>query len=102
GSGATGWLRSAWQQRDSAMVLPRPVEPELCWFVREAWPSPSTGTELTEGALEPGQALVLTAESDHLVCFGDGIESDALHLSWGQRLTIRRAERCLHLVVDRG
>lgn len=99
GTGATGWLRSAWQERYSDLLLPEPTDPTLCWFVREAWPSPATGTTLTEGAVDDGEAIVLLAESDQLVCFGDGIEADALSLTWGQRLTIRTAARRLQLVV---
>lgn len=99
GTGATGWLRSAWQERRSSLVLPEPTAPTLCWFVREAWPSPATGTELTEGSLAKGEEVVLRAESDRLVCFGDGIEADALTLTWGQRLTVCAARRRLHLVV---
>ncbi len=98
GTGATGWLRSAWQERRSALTLPDPNSPELCWFVREAWPSPATGTKLTEGSLAKGETLIILAETDQLVCFGDGIEADALSLTWGQRLTIRTASRCLRLV----
>jgi hypothetical protein len=99
GTGATGWLRSAWQERRSALQLPGPTDAELCWFVREAWPSPATGTEHTEGLIREGEVLVVHAESDQLVCFGDGIEADAIVLSWGQRLEVRRATRCLRLVV---
>jgi hypothetical protein len=98
GTGATGWLRSAWQERRSALTLPDPTAPALCWFVREAWPSPATGTELTEGSLAGGDTLTLLAETDQLVCFGDGIEADAISLTWGQRLTIRTARRHLRLV----
>jgi hypothetical protein len=98
GTGATGWLRSAWQERRSALPLPSPTESRLCWFVREAWPSPATGTDLTEGTLDHGGGLTVVAESDQLVCFGDGIESDALKLSWGQRVTIKTAAERLRLV----
>jgi hypothetical protein len=81
-------------------VLPEPTDPTLCWFVREAWPSPGTLTNLTEGVLDARSELTLVAESERLVCFGDGIEADALSLTWGQRLTIRRAGRSLRLVVS--
>ena len=98
GTGATGWLRSAWQERHSDLSLPRPTDPELAWFVREAWPSPATGTDLTEGVVAPGATLTVVAESDLLVCFGDGIETDALRLTWGQRLTVARSDERLRLV----
>lgn len=98
GTGATGWLRSSWQERRSDLQLPQPTALELCWFVREAWPSPATGTSCTEGIIADAHTLTISVESDRLVCFGDGIETDSLSLSWGQRLTIRRSESRLRLV----
>lgn len=100
GTGATGWLRSAWRERRSALPLPGPTNPGLCWCVREAWPSPTTGCDLTEGLLAAGQELTVTAESDQLVCFGDGIEADALALTWGQRLTVGISSTRLRIVVS--
>ncbi|MFB6897032.1 hypothetical protein [Streptomyces hydrogenans] len=99
GTGATGWLRSLWQQRSSALALPGPAEPRLAWFVREAWPSPTTGTRRVEGLLGPGQDLRLTVESDRLVAFGDGVESDALDLTWGQTVRLSVADTRLRLVT---
>jgi hypothetical protein len=98
GTGSTGWCRSAWLERRSALTLPAPTDPTLCWFVREAWPSPSTGTDLTEGTVEVAEQLAVTAESD-LVVFGDGIETDFVALTWGQTATLQLAARHLRLVV---
>lgn len=98
GTGSTGWCRSVWLARRSTLDLPAPEEGRLCWFVREAWPSPATGTALTEGMLGPDQSLQVVAESD-LVVFGDGIESDAVSLGWGQGVTVSIAGRPLRLVA---
>ncbi|MCS0636684.1 hypothetical protein NX801_13650 [Streptomyces sp. LP05-1] len=99
GTGATGWLRSLWLERHSTTPLPAPCDPRLLWFVREAWPSPATGTSRTAGGLERGQELRLTVESDRIVAFGDGMEADALELTWGQSVRLGIAATSLRLVT---
>jgi hypothetical protein len=98
GTGATGWCRSISLERRSEVPLPDPGEDRLVWFVREAWPSPATETELTEGVLDSHSSLYLGVESDQLVVFGDGIEADFLIASWGQRLRLHEASMKLRLV----
>jgi len=98
GTGATGWIRSVWQERGGGTPLPGPTEERLLWFVREAWPSPATGTSLVAGELPRGAELRLTVESDRLIAFGDGVESDALELTWGQSVRVGMAEVRLRLL----
>ncbi|MFF5366850.1 hypothetical protein [Streptomyces sp. NPDC013187] len=98
GTGATGWLRSLWQERGGALRLPAPTENRLLWFVREAWPSPATGTSLTAGELPAPARLRLTVESERLIAFGDGMESDAVELTWGQTVEVGVCRERLRLV----
>jgi NAD kinase len=99
GTGATGWAASLVRGRAAAPPLPAPGAAELAWFVREAWPSPTTGAELTAGLLEPGAPLTVVVEADALVVFGDGLEADRLTATWGQSVTLDLSERRLHLVL---
>jgi hypothetical protein len=98
GTGATGWLRSLWQERGGTLPLPRPTEERLLWFVREAWPSPVTGTSLVAGELAARASLRLTVESERLIAFGDGMERDAVELTWGQSVRVAVCGQRLRLV----
>lgn len=99
GTGATGWASSIHRCHKCDLCLPSPADGSLIFFVREAWPSPATGTDLVEGLITPSQKLEVISEmNDTGVIFGDGIEEDALHFGWGQSAFVGRAERALHLV----
>ncbi|HEV2372452.1 MAG TPA: hypothetical protein VGS19_09790 [Streptosporangiaceae bacterium] len=98
GTGATGWARSAWLERHSTLVMPAPAEQRLAWFVREAWPSPLTRVSLTEGSLVTGAVMTIVVESDRLVAFGDGVEGDAVNLTWGQTVAVGVASQTLRLL----
>ena len=99
GTGATGWLLSVARERRSALTLPTPTARRLGWFVREAWPSPSTGADLTEGLVDENQTLMIQVRSESLVLFGDGMEADRVTLAWGQTVAIAPAQRTLNLIV---
>jgi NAD kinase len=99
GTGATGWCASITAERGSQIPSPKPTEPALAWFVREAWPSPATGTSRTAGVLTGTEQLRVVAEAENQVVFGDGLEADRLLTTWGQEISIGVAEDCLQLVV---
>lgn len=99
GTGVTGWCASITRERHSALLLPGPEEQALAWFVREAWPSPGTGTSHTEGLLVGEESLGVIVESDSLVLFGDGLEGDRLTVGWGQEIRVGVDRRTLRLVV---
>jgi NAD kinase len=100
GTGATGWGRSVAQQRKCEEILPKPEEAKLAWFVREPFPSVSTGITLDHGALVSGQVLEATSElGDNGVIFADGIESDTLEFIDSQTVKISVAPELLKLVI---
>ena len=96
GTGASGWCASLQRLQAPGLTLPQPDAPGLAWFVREPWPSPSTQAGMVAGLLDVDATLTLDVESDTLVIFGDGMETDRLTIGWGQRVTIRRSTRVLH------
>jgi hypothetical protein len=101
GTGATGWAMSINRQRARPLELPLPTSPQLAWFVREAWESPTTGATLTGGMLAAGAALEVTSElAGDGVVFGDGIEGDRLPLDWGRRVHVGVARERLLLVAQ--
>jgi hypothetical protein len=100
GTGATGWCISIAGERGMEERLPAPMAPELAWFVREAWPSPATGATLTAGRVSAGEELTIACEGERLVAFADGVESDHLVLSWGQKTAVKLSPHVLNLVVS--
>ena len=103
GTGATGWLASLWAQARPSFALPDADSADLAYFVREAWPSPATGTSLVAGLLASEAEVRIRAQSS-LVVFGDGIERDRLRVEWGQEIVLgrsRRQLRLLHVPVGR-
>ena len=99
GTGATGWCLSIARGVGATELLPRPTERALAYFVREAWPSPMTGTTLVRGRLSSAPLRVTSEMGDGGVVFGDGIEEDRLVIGWGVRLDVAIARRTLTLAI---
>lgn len=100
GTGSTGWALSIHKERQSRVAILTPNDSALAFFVREAWPSITTGTSITEGFILPRECLEVVSEMESGgVLFGDGIESDSVELLWGQRVIITAAERSLRIVT---
>ncbi len=98
GTGATGWALSIARERQTRVELPAPTERRVAFFVREAWPSPTTGTAIGAGVLDDDAALALTSRmNEGGVIFGDGIEGDRIDFAWGRRAEVRVAPRVLRL-----
>lgn len=100
GTGSTGWARSIVLGRGvDPSTLPRPADPRLAFFVREAFPSVATGTRVTDGVVAGDDTLAIVSEmNDGGTLFGDGIEDDAIAFRWGLRAEVRVAEERLCLV----
>jgi hypothetical protein len=100
GTGSTGWCLSLARQFGLEERLPQPEERRLVWFVREPWPSHTTGTDLAFGELTEAQELVVTSElGEQGVIFADGIETDWLEFLDGQTVRIVIAPGGLQLVM---
>lgn len=100
GTGATGWARSINLSRGNLLELPAPTDQSLAFFVREAFPSVSTGVDLTCGRVAASQAVKVVSEMNQGgVIFGDGIEADHLDFAWGQTANVHVASRSLSLVA---
>jgi len=103
-TGSTGWCASlaadrAGAAKRSAAAPTAPDATELHWYAREAWPSATTCRSITHGVLSGESELSVVSHSDQLVVFADGMEVDHLTVGWGQRLTVRVADRALRWVA---
>lgn len=98
GTGATGWARSINLSRGDALVPPGPEDQRLAYFVREAFPSVATGTNITFGLIEQENVLTVISEmNEGGVVFGDGIEDDHLDFAWGQTLLVQVSKSSLSM-----
>ncbi len=99
GTGATGWARSMMESAGIHIPLP-PGGSQLGYFIREPFPSVSTGTSIRNGVLEKNEILTLTSRmNEGGAIFADGMEKDNLSFDWGRIVRISIAEQHLKLAV---
>ncbi len=100
GTGATGWARSITMQRNMDHSLPAPSDDQLAWFVREPFPSVSTGISLDFGSVDKSERLEVISEmGEGGTLFADGIEQDSMEFLGPQKVTISVANERLELVI---
>ncbi|WP_119390853.1 sugar kinase [Taklimakanibacter lacteus] len=107
GMGSTGWMKSlyaGWAGAAATLGVKPPQQAldahfpwdaeSLHYFVREPFPSRTTGTSLVVGRISNEAPLTIVSEMpENGVIFSDGIEADFLEFSAGTRATIGIAER---------
>lgn len=99
GTGATGWIRSVWQEREPPRPpCPAPPTTGCCGSYGRPGRRRPPGRHWWPASLSASAGLHLTVESERLIAFGDGIEADALQLTWGQSVRVGVAGTSLRLV----
>ena len=98
GTGASGWARSISRERKIQLDL-EASSAQLAVLVREAFPAPGFGTDLTTALVNAGTITITSEMGEGGVIFGDGIEADFVRFTWGKRVEIQVAARTLSLVA---
>ncbi|NRD90733.1 hypothetical protein C8024_16695 [Sphingopyxis sp. BSNA05] len=99
GTGATGWARSIMEATGAKLSI-LPEEAAIAYFVREPFPSISTGTSMRAAKLKHGSLEITSRMNEGGVVFADGIEQDFLSFDWGRKIDIQPSRRNLHLVAS--
>jgi NAD kinase len=107
GMGSTGWLKSlyaGWAGAAAGFGVAPPgaaLDASFAWdaeflhyFVREPFPSRTTGAALVAGRIESRAPMTIVSEmAENGVIFSDGIEADFLEFNAGTRASIGIAAR---------
>ncbi|WP_230292840.1 hypothetical protein [Croceicoccus sp. Ery5] len=99
GTGATGWGRSIADATDLQLDL-HPEERSVGFWVREPFPSVTTGTNMRSGKLAGEGLSVISRMNDGGTIFADGIEQDFIEFGWGREVVLGPADQTLNLVLD--
>lgn len=109
GLGASGWLSSiiAGAEAISGKPLRKKIahmqwdSNQLCFNVREPFPSRATHTNVVFGFTDTKHPLKLTSKTaENAVIFSDGIESDSINFTAGTVATIELAETKGKLIIS--
>lgn len=98
GTGATGWARSIMEAIHTEVAI-GPEDLALAFFVREPFPSISTGTSIRFGKFGSDSLVITSRMNEGGVIFADGIEKDFVAFDWGRKLTIKIAPQSLQLIA---
>jgi NAD kinase len=98
GTGASGWARSIMAATGARLALSA-QERAVAYFVREPFPSPSTGTAIRAGKVVSAAIAVTSRMNEGGVVFADGIEQDFIAFDWGRTVELAAAARVLRLVT---
>lgn len=98
GTGATGWARSIIEATRANIHLDID-ETAVAFFVREPFPSISTGTKVREGKLSNNTLNVTSHMNEGGVIFADGIEHDFIAFNWGRTVRLGPSRKKLNLIV---
>lgn len=99
GTGATGWARSIMEATHRRVNLGI-EEQAVAYFVREPFPSISTGTRIRAGKVSGAAVRVTSRMNDGGIVFADGIEQDFFDFGWGRTIEISSAAQALNLVTS--
>jgi NAD kinase len=113
GLGSTGWMKSvlAGAVGITGAVTNKNIKvknddrlawnaKQLCYSIREPFPSSTTGTSIVYGKISKSKPMNLISQmAGNGVIFSDGIESDFLEFNNGMQATIQVADKSGHLAV---
>jgi NAD kinase len=100
GTGTTGWARSIMEATGQHYKI-APNERAIGYFVREPFPSVSTGTSIRGGVISEHDCLKISSMmNEGGTIFADGIEKDRLPFDWGRMAAISISDRQLKLAVS--
>lgn len=98
GTGMTGWASSILKSINQTLNI-NPEDNNLAYFVRECWPGLNNKVDLVFGKLNNNNLEITSEMDDGGVIFADGIETDFIKFSWGNKVSIQTSNKKLRLAT---